>query len=111
MPAGGPKGFGLSFAIDALVALSGAEVSNDVSPLYGDPSKPQRLGQLFIAIRADVGMDLADYQERIVGLVDAIHKSGPASGTPSPTAPGELELIHERQNQGRLVPRVIQNDG
>lgn len=103
MPAGGPKGFGLSFAIDALVALSGAEVSNDVSPLYGDPSQPQRLGQLFIAIRADVGMDLAAYQQRITGLMEAIHRSGPSSGTPSPTAPGELELVRERQNRGRLV--------
>jgi LDH2 family malate/lactate/ureidoglycolate dehydrogenase len=103
LPAGGPKGFGLAFAIDALVAIAGAQVSADVSALYGDPSQPQRLGQLFIAVRADGGISLNEYQQRILGLVDEIHKSGPASGEPAPKAPGELELVRERQNHGRLV--------
>lgn len=102
LPAGGPKGFGLSFAIDALVALSGALTSYEVGALYGDPSEPQRLGQLFMAIRADAGIPLHEYRQRISSLVDAIHASGPTSGEHPPVAPGEPELMREHQNNGRL---------
>lgn len=102
LPAGGPKGFGLSFAIDALVALSGALTSHEVGALYGDPAQPQRLGQLFIAIRADGGAPLQEYQQRVSGLVEAIHRSGPASAERHPVAPGEPELERVHQNQGLL---------
>ena len=102
LPAGGPKGFGLSFAIDALVALSGALTSDQVGALYGDPKEPQRLGQLFMAIRADAGVPLETYQKTIADLVEAIHGSGPASGGNKPLAPGEPELARVRQNQGLL---------
>lgn len=99
LPAGGPKGFGLAFAIDALVALSGAAVSPEVSPLYGDPSAPQRVGQAFIALQT--GVSLEDYRRRMSGLVEAIHGSGPLSGPPA-LAPGEPELAQEKANNGRL---------
>jgi LDH2 family malate/lactate/ureidoglycolate dehydrogenase len=101
LPSGGPKGFGLAFMIDALVALSGASVSPDVGPLYGDPSVPQRLGHAFMAIRADAGMTLEEYRRSISLLVDAIHESGPVSGPPA-LAPGEPELAREQRSGGHL---------
>ena len=103
LPAGGAKGFGLSFAIDAIVALSDALTSNEVNALYGDPAEPQRLGQIFIAIRADAAMSLDEYDERIRKLVDAIHKSEADGSTQSPVAAGEPELVRIRENAGTIV--------
>jgi LDH2 family malate/lactate/ureidoglycolate dehydrogenase len=103
LPAGGPKGFGLAFAIDALLALAGAHVSPEVSALNGDPSHPQRLGHLFLAIRADASHPIAAYQQRISRLVEAIHHSGIDGKTPAPLAPGEPELARERSSNGHLT--------
>ena len=103
LPSGGPKGFGLAFAIDALVALSGANVSHAVSALDGDPGAPQRLGHVLLAIRADAAAPLDDYRDRIAGLVDTIHASGIDSATPAPLAPGEPELQHEQHAAGQLA--------
>lgn len=102
LPSGGPKGFGLAFVIDSLVALSGANVSTGVSALNGDPATPQRLGHLFLAIRADAAAPLSEYGDRISGLVDAIHASGIDPGAKPPMAPGEPELAHARSVDGRL---------
>lgn len=101
LPGGGPKGFGLAFAIDALVALGAANVSPAVSALNGDPAAPQRLGQFFIALRADAAGSLAEYCDRIDALVDAIHESGIDGAAREPVAPGEPELEHERLSAGR----------
>ncbi|GAA1809465.1 Ldh family oxidoreductase [Planosporangium flavigriseum] len=99
-PAGGPKGFGLAFAVDALVALAGANVSPAVTALNGDPSLSQRQGHLFLAIRADATGSLSEYHERIGQLVNAIHHSGVDGEGVPPLAPGEPELIHERKVDG-----------
>jgi LDH2 family malate/lactate/ureidoglycolate dehydrogenase len=96
-PSGGPKGFGLAFAVDALVALSGAETSPHVGRLYGDPSVPQRLGQAFLAVRPRTS--LKEYRRSMSDLVDAIHGSGSAVG-PAPLAPGEPELARELSGDG-----------
>lgn len=101
LPAGGPKGFGLAFAIDALLALGGAKMSPDASPLNGDPAAPQLVGQLFIAIRADGAASLDEYCGKIAELVDAIHASGLGDVAP-PLAPGEPELSHERLAAGQV---------
>jgi LDH2 family malate/lactate/ureidoglycolate dehydrogenase len=103
MPGGGPKGFGLAFAIDALLAVGGANVSPAASPLDGDPAVPQGVGHLFLAFRADAAGSLDAYRERISGLVDAIHASGIDGGGPSPVAPGEPELAYECRSGGALA--------
>jgi LDH2 family malate/lactate/ureidoglycolate dehydrogenase len=100
MPSGGPKGFGLAFAVDALLALGGAEVSPGVSALNGDHSAHQRLGHLFVAIRADGVEGLAGYQRRVEQLVEAVHHSGLNGVTPM--VPGEPELAREAASNGRV---------
>jgi len=102
LPTGGPKGFGLAFAIDALVTLSGAAVSPDVGKLGGDPATPQKLGHLFMAIRVDAAGPAEDYHEGIRRLVDAIHAAGPVDGGTEALAPGEPELAHQESSQGLL---------
>lgn len=102
LPGGGHKGFGLAFAMDALLAVSGANVSPSVNALDGDPGVPQRLGHLFIAIRPDPVDSLDGYRSRIARLVDAIHASGIDADGPSPMVPGEPELNHERRAGGSV---------
>jgi LDH2 family malate/lactate/ureidoglycolate dehydrogenase len=102
LPSGGAKGFGIAFAIDAILAISGANVSPEVGPLQGAPTRPQRLGQGFFALRTDGAGSLDDYRRKIAALVDAIHRSGFAGQESSPLAPGEPELARSRQANGRI---------
>lgn len=102
LPSGGPKGFGLAFMIDALVALSGATTSPQVGAMYGDRSTPQKLGLAFIAIDGALGVSADEYARVIRSLVDDVHGGGPgASGAPS-LAPGEPELARLREFSGDL---------
>jgi len=91
LPSGGPKGFGLAFMIDCLVAISGAATSQLVSPLYGDPSAPQGLGHAFLAIAVDLVQTEADYAARIGELTHAVHNSGLPGVAQRPIVPGERE--------------------
>jgi LDH2 family malate/lactate/ureidoglycolate dehydrogenase len=102
LPSGGPKGFGLAFAIDSILAAAGANTSQDVGALQGDDSRPQRLGQAFIALRVDVARPLAAYRKKINSLVEAIHQSGLPGSDGPPLAPGEPEQLRRRESQGRI---------
>jgi len=89
LPSAGPKGFGLAFMIDCLVAIGGAQTSNDVAALYGDPAIPQQLGHIFIALAVDQVQSKTDYAERIRRLTRAVHASETSGSTESPIVPGE----------------------
>ena len=102
LPVGGPKGFGLAFAIDALLALSGAATSPQVVALAGDPAQAQRCGHLFIAIRADLAAPLPSYRDSIDRLVGAVHASAGNVDVPAPLAPGEPEVTRARDS-GELI--------
>ncbi|MEI7779256.1 MAG: Ldh family oxidoreductase [Actinomycetes bacterium] len=91
LPAGGPKGFGLAFMLDCLIAIGGAATSDHVGALYGDPTKPQELGHLFLAMRVDAVSSAEVYSNAVGDLVKAVRASGTPSGR-TPMAPGEPEL-------------------
>ena len=74
----------------ALASLSGAALA-------------QGLGQMFIAMRADVAMSPGEYEHRVQSLVDAIHASGTEGSSQKPLAPGEPELARVGQNGGSLT--------
>lgn len=103
LPSGGPKGFGIAFAIDAILAIAGVNVSPEVSALHGDPTRPQNLGHAFIALRADLVGPLEEYRARIDRLLDAIHGSAVDGCTALPLAPGEPELARAREINGRIA--------
>ncbi|RYC05940.1 Ldh family oxidoreductase [Nocardioides zhouii] len=109
LPVGGPKGFGLAFAVDALLALGGASTSTHVLPLSGDPSLAQGLGHLFLAVRADATGSLDDYRRDIEDLVSAVHGSAGDLDVPAPLVPGEPELGREQTANGliELSPHVL----
>jgi LDH2 family malate/lactate/ureidoglycolate dehydrogenase len=91
LPSGGPKGFGLAFMVDCLVAIGGARASNEVSALYGDPAAAQELGHVFIAIAVDHVQSKAEYASRILGLTAAVHDSVTPGSSRPPMVPGEPE--------------------
>jgi LDH2 family malate/lactate/ureidoglycolate dehydrogenase len=97
LPSGGPKGFGLAFMVDCLVALGGADTSNQVSALYGDPSAAQRLGHAFIAIAVDAVQTASEYAARITGLTAAVHDSATGGSVRPPLVPGEPELMRLKE--------------
>jgi len=99
LPAAGPKGFGLAFMIDALVAVAGAQISPHVAPLYGERSTPQRLGMLFLAIPASVSPGPAEYRLRIGDLIQEVRNSGVDE---PPLFPGEPEIQAEHSSRGRI---------
>lgn len=111
LPVGGPKGFGLAFAIDALLAVGGASTSIDVMPLVGDSTAPQRLGHFFMAVRVDVAESLTAYRGRIESLVVAIHESAGTLDVPPPLVPGEPEIRRAQINADtvELSPAVLKD--
>jgi LDH2 family malate/lactate/ureidoglycolate dehydrogenase len=109
LPSGGPKGFGLAFMIDGLVALSGAPTSPNVKAMYGDRSVPQDLGFAFVAIDAGLGIGTDEYAAAVADLVSDVHDAGPSvSGVPS-LAPGEPELLRELSGSSvlEIVPDLV----
>lgn len=91
LPTGGPKGFGLAFMVDCLVAIGGARTSDSASPLYGDPAQPQRLGHAFIAIAVESVRSATAYDAAVTALSDAVHASALPGSVRPPMVPGEPE--------------------
>jgi LDH2 family malate/lactate/ureidoglycolate dehydrogenase len=106
LPAAGAKGFGLAFMIDALLAAGGATTSPGVSALRGDPSAPQRLGQLVLALDAP---DPA-FADAIDALVGSLRASRRPNG-PEVLYPGEPEQQRQRANGGSLdLPAELESE-
>lgn len=91
LPSGGPKGFGLAFMVDCLVAIGGARTSNQVSALYGNPAAAQQLGHVFLAIAVDHVQTKSEYASRILALTAAVHDSATPGSSHPPMVPGEPE--------------------
>jgi len=89
LPSAGPKGFGLAFMIDCLVAIGGARTSNEVGALYGNPAVRQELGHIFIAIAVDHVQTPSQYSDRVAALTAAVHASETSGSTQPPLVPGE----------------------
>ncbi len=78
LPSGGPKGFGLAFVIDLMCGLlSGGAVGGEVTPLYGDPSRPYDCSHLFIAIDVAHFCDPGEFRARAAAAAEHV-RSGEA---------------------------------
>lgn len=109
LPAGGAKGFGLAFMIDALLGVGGAQSSPFVGALYGDPAEPQRLGHAFLAISLDrLGMTEA-YDNSMSRLMAAVHSSGSPT-RPRPLVPGEKEKDFLAKSPKFEMPEALFRD-
>jgi LDH2 family malate/lactate/ureidoglycolate dehydrogenase len=91
LPAAGPKGFGLAFAIDLLCGgLSDGAIGGEVRPLYGDPADPYRCSLMFLAIHVGHFTVADRFAERVAGQAARVTTSKRAPGVERVYAPGEL---------------------
>ncbi|MDR3466870.1 MAG: Ldh family oxidoreductase [Xanthobacteraceae bacterium] len=110
LPAAGPKGFGLAFLVDLLCGgLSDGAIGAEVAPLYGDPVRPYRCAQLFLAI--DVGHFVAPgaFAARARTELDRVAASRRAPGVDRVYAPGELAFAARREagDRCRVAPAAL----
>jgi LDH2 family malate/lactate/ureidoglycolate dehydrogenase len=102
LPAAGPKGFGLAFMIDLLAGgLSGGAIGPEVSGLYGDPAKPYRCSNLFIAIHVDHFVDQDQFGRRTGAELVRVAKSRRAPSVERVYAPGEMAYVARSRAAGR----------
>lgn len=101
LPLGGSvgyKGFALSLAIDALSgALPGAQCSNPRATRHGNAC-------LFLAMRIDAFVPVAEFEERVGELVSHVRASRPAARSSGVQIPGEPE---QQRRRARLVEGLL----
>jgi LDH2 family malate/lactate/ureidoglycolate dehydrogenase len=110
LPAGGAKGFGLSFMIDLMCGLLSQGASGaSVRPLYGDLAAPYDCSHLFVAI--DVAHFCAPewFGEQVAAAAERIRGSRRAPGVDRVFSPGEPEWSRLQTANGkvRLDPAVV----
>jgi len=104
LPVGGPKGYGLSIAIDILAGLlMGAGFGGRVRCPFNDYSGPQDLGHMFLALRIDAFMEDKEYYDKVQELIERTKNSTKASGVSDIYLPGEIENSRAVLNRGNGV--------
>lgn len=92
VPVGGPKGYGLSLAIDILAGLlTGAAFAGEVKPLAHADQRSD-YGHWMMALDPEYFLDRKSYAERMATLVHAIRTSAPR---------GQVWLPGERGDEAR----------
>jgi LDH2 family malate/lactate/ureidoglycolate dehydrogenase len=110
LPAGGAKGFGLSFLIDLMCGLlSQGATGSQVRPLYGDFSVPYDCSHLFIAIDVAHFCDIEWFRRHAGAAAERIRSGTRAPGVERLFAPGEPGWRRRQQSAGnvQLQPSVI----
>jgi LDH2 family malate/lactate/ureidoglycolate dehydrogenase len=110
LPAGGAKGFGLSFLIDLMCGLlSQGATGSQVRPLYGDFSVPYDCSHLFIAIDVAHFCDTDRFRRHAGAAAEHIRVGARTPGVERLFAPGEPEWRRRQQSGGnvQLQPSVI----
>jgi LDH2 family malate/lactate/ureidoglycolate dehydrogenase len=110
LPAGGAKGFGLSFMIDLLCGLLSQGASGAaVRPLYGDFSVPYDCSHLFIAIDVAHFGDPVWFRTHAAAAAERIRSGKRAPGAAQVFTPGEPEWRRRQRAAGNVAldPPVI----
>ncbi|HEY0836840.1 MAG TPA: Ldh family oxidoreductase [Azospirillum sp.] len=98
LPLGGPKGSGLSMAIDILAGvLTGAGFGPTVNNMYENWAEPQNVGHFFIVLDIERFIPLASFTDRIGRYIDLMKAE--------PMAPGVPEILHAGEVEHRLEQR------
>jgi L-2-hydroxycarboxylate dehydrogenase (NAD+) len=104
-PFGGPKGSALAIWMEIMGGvLTGAAFAGDMKSLYEDFSGPQRIGHVFMAIRPDLFMPMADFTARMDTMIERLKASDPAEGFDEVLMPGEPEMRREAERLRTGIP-------
>lgn len=105
LPFGGPKGSGLAIWMEIMGGvLTGAAFAGEMRDLYGDFSGPQRIGHVFMAIRADLFMPLDAFKNRMDAMIERYVRSPKAKGVDEILMPGEPEEREEKRRRQGGIP-------
>ena len=110
LPAGGAKGFGLSFVIDLLCGLlSQGATGAQVRPLYGDFGVPYDCSHLFIAIDVAHFGDTGWFRQHAAAAAERIRSGRRAPGVAQVFTPGEPEWRRRQRAAGQITlePAVV----
>ena len=113
LPLGGPKGSGLSMAIDVLAGvLTGAGFGPSVRNMYEDWSRPQNVGHFFIAIDIARFLKPDQFRERIGRYIDQLKSEPRAEGVAEILYAGEAEyrVAKQRRAEGLTLPEQLKAD-
>lgn len=104
-PFGGPKGSALAIWMEIMSGvLTGAAFAGEMKSLYEDFSGPQRIGHVFMAIRPDLFMPMAEFKRRMDSMIQRFKDSEPAEGFDEVLMPGEPELRYEAERLRTGIP-------
>ncbi|MBP2629742.1 MAG: malate dehydrogenase [Firmicutes bacterium] len=109
LPMAGPKGYGLSMAVDVLSGvLTNAAFGTEVAA-YANGQKQANVGHLFILIKADAFLSLESYYARVERLCEGIKNTEKAEGVNEIYLPGEREqrLAKEYTQNGILLSEEL----
>lgn len=102
-PAGHHKGYGLSIVVDILCALlAGGGISKDLLPMYKHVDVRRSISHCFMAIDVEKFAALADFAERMRGMVERARGLEPLDPTLPVLVPGdpEKQAFVERKANG-----------
>jgi LDH2 family malate/lactate/ureidoglycolate dehydrogenase len=104
LPVGGPKGYGLSLAIDIMAGImTGSNFGQNITSLYGDLEHPQNIGHFALFI--NIG-DFLPVDEFLAGMQQSrseLTGSKLAKGFTQIFLPGEIEANMEKQRKEQGV--------
>jgi LDH2 family malate/lactate/ureidoglycolate dehydrogenase len=106
LPIGGPKGYGLALAVDALAGvLTGSDYSVHLSSVH-DLSSRASVGFVMQAMDITAFADWSEYEKDMQSLIGEIRNSPRAPGVDRIFLPGEIEWLTwcERRQSGIPVP-------
>ncbi len=104
-PFGGSKGSGLAIWMEIMGGVfTGAAFAGEMKSLYEDFSGPQRIGHVFMAIRPDLFMPMAEFKQRMDSMIDRLKDSQPAQGFDEVLMPGEPEARREIERLRTGIP-------
>jgi LDH2 family malate/lactate/ureidoglycolate dehydrogenase len=104
-PFGGYKGYGLSLLIDILTGvLSGGGFSTHVRTLYQQLETPAQVAHTCAALRIEAFMSLAEFQQRMDGIIELMRSCPAAPGVERIFVPGEIECETERRRRAEGIP-------
>jgi ureidoglycolate dehydrogenase (NAD+) len=98
------KGYGLAFFFELLCSgLTGAPFGPHLIMMYGDPTKPRKLGHFFGAIRPGAFVLQDEFERNTEQLTNEIHQVRAAPGFQEVLVPGDLEFKQQAKSDSEGI--------
>ncbi|MDR3561038.1 MAG: Ldh family oxidoreductase [Negativicutes bacterium] len=105
LPMAGPKGYGLSLAIDVLGGvMTGSLFGKHIPPLFGKPEVPQDVGHFIIIINIEHFIGREFYNRQIAALIEGIKEVDTLPSVDKIYLPGEIEYLKYLESEKLGVP-------